>query len=60
MICTTRLVAAALSGMAAAAQASVNQRRGPGESAVAGQALAKSMSALEEAAKDVHRQSGLR
>ena len=52
---TMRLVAAALSGMATAAQAAANPRRGPGEAATAGEALAKSMSALEEAVKDVHR-----
>ena len=40
---TMRLVAAALSGMATAAQASANPRRGPGEAAMAGEALAKSM-----------------
>ena len=55
LIRSMRLVAAALSGMATAAQAAANPRRGPGESAVAGQVLAKSMSALEESAKDVHR-----
>lgn len=54
LIRTMRLVAAALSGMATA-HASVSPRRGPGESAAAGQALAKSMSALEEAAKDAKR-----
>lgn len=51
----TGLVAAALSGMATAAHALVNAGRGPGESAAAGQALAKAMSALEEAAKDANR-----
>lgn len=50
-----RLAAAALSGMATAAHASVNPFRGPGESAVAGQALVKAMSALEEAATDINR-----
>lgn len=50
-----RLVAAALSGMATAAQTSVYPLRGPGESATAGEALAKSMSALEVAAKDTNR-----
>jgi hypothetical protein len=50
-----RLVAAALSGMATAAHTSLNARRGPGEAATAGQALAKAMSALEQAAKDIHR-----
>ena len=55
LIRTMRLVAAALSGMATAAQASVNPLRGRGESAAAGQALTKAMSALEEAAKDTNR-----
>jgi hypothetical protein len=55
LIHTMRLVAAALCGMATAAHASVNTERGPGEATQAGQALAKAMSALEEAAKDVHR-----
>jgi hypothetical protein len=55
LIHTMRLVAAALCGMATAAQASANPLRGPGEATVAGQALATAMSALEEAAKDVHR-----
>jgi hypothetical protein len=55
LIRTMRLVAAALSGMATAAHTSVNPLRGPGDSAVAGQALAKAMSALEEAAKDANR-----
>ncbi len=50
-----RLVAAALSGMATAAHTSINPLRGPKDSAVAGQALAKAMAALEEAAKDIHR-----
>ncbi|MGH3575719.1 MAG: hypothetical protein ACRDS0_32120, partial [Pseudonocardiaceae bacterium] len=55
LIHTMRLVAAALSGMATAAQASANPHRGPGQAALAGQTLAKAMGALEEAAKDVHR-----
>jgi hypothetical protein len=55
LIHTMRLVAAALCGMVTAAQASANPLRGPREAATAGQALAKAMSALEEAAKDVHR-----
>ncbi len=55
LIHTMRLVAAALCGMATAAHTSVNMERGPGEAAQAGQALAKAMGALEEAAKDVHR-----
>ncbi|MGH3817797.1 MAG: hypothetical protein ACRDRE_08560 [Pseudonocardiaceae bacterium] len=55
LIRTMRLVAAALSGMATAAHASVNPQREPGQDAAAGQALAKAMSALEQAAKDVHR-----
>ncbi|MBV8540649.1 MAG: hypothetical protein JO063_04775 [Pseudonocardiales bacterium] len=56
LIRTMRLVAAALSGMATtAAHASVDPQRGPGQGAAAGQALAKAMSALEEAAKDVNR-----
>ncbi len=55
LIRTMRLVAAALSGIATAAHAAANPHRGPGESATAGQALTKSMSALEEAAKDIHR-----
>ncbi|MEO7195641.1 MAG: hypothetical protein ABIZ05_12620 [Pseudonocardiaceae bacterium] len=55
LIRTMRLVAAALSGMATAAHASVNPQREPGQGAAAGQALAKAMSALEQAAKDVHR-----
>lgn len=55
LIHTMRLVAATLSGMATAAHASINPQRGPGEAAAAGQALGKAMSALEQAAKDVHR-----
>jgi hypothetical protein len=55
LIHTMRLVAAALCGMATAAQASADPLRGPGEAATAGQALAKAMSALQEAAKEVHR-----
>ena len=55
LIHTMRLVAAALSGMATAAHTSANPQRGPGEAAAAGQALATAMSALEQAAKDVHR-----
>ncbi len=55
LIRTMRLVAAALSGMATAAQASANPQRRAGESAAAGQALVKAMSALEEAAKDTNR-----
>ncbi len=54
LIRTIRLVAAALSGMTSAAQASANPRRGDGDAAVAGQALSRAMDALEEAAKDVH------
>jgi hypothetical protein len=54
LIRTIRLVAAALSGMTSAACVSVNRLRGPGEAAVAGQALSKAMSCLEEALKDVH------
>jgi hypothetical protein len=41
--------------MATAAHASVNPQRGPGEALAAGQALAKAMSLLEQAATDVHR-----
>ena len=55
LIHTMRLVAAALSGMATAAHASINPQRGPGEAATAGQALGKAMSALEQAATDIHR-----
>lgn len=55
LIQTMRLVAAALSGMATAAHISRNPRRGPGEAATGGQALAKAISALEQAAKDLHR-----
>lgn len=55
LIRTMRLVAAAVSGMATAAHTSINPLRGPKDSAVAGQALAKAMTALEEAAKDIHR-----
>ncbi|MCA1702355.1 MAG: hypothetical protein LC808_03435 [Actinobacteria bacterium] len=54
LIRTIRLVAAALSGMTSAAQASANPRRGSTDAAVAGQALSRAMDALEEAAKDVH------
>ncbi|WP_188189604.1 hypothetical protein [Nonomuraea sp. SYSU D8015] len=55
-----RLVAAALSAMAAAAPTAANPRRGPGEAAEAGQALVRAMAALEEAAKDadLHRATG--
>jgi hypothetical protein len=55
LIHTMRLVAAALCGMATAAHTSANPHRGPGEAAQAGQALAKAMGALEQAATDVHR-----
>jgi hypothetical protein len=55
LIHTMRLVAGALCGMATAAQASANPLRGPGATASAGQALAKAMSILDEAAKDVDR-----
>ena len=48
LIRTIRLVAAALSGMTSAACVSVNPRRGPGEAAVAGQALSKAMSCLTQ------------
>lgn len=47
LIDTLRLVAAALSGMATTAHISRNPRRGAGEAAAAGQALAKAISALE-------------
>ncbi|MGI8753162.1 MAG: hypothetical protein ACR2MN_12760 [Acidimicrobiales bacterium] len=45
----------ALSGMATVAHASVNPRRGPGESGAARQDLAKAVGALEEASKDANR-----
>lgn len=51
---TIRLVAAALSGMTSAAHVAVNPWRGDEDAAVAGEALSKSMGALEEAVKDVH------
>ncbi len=54
LIRTMRLVAAALSGMATAAQASANPLRGPSDAAAAGRALTAAMNALEEAAKDTH------
>ncbi len=41
--------------IACQAQTSVDPLRGPGESATTGEALAKSTSALEEAAKDTNR-----
>ena len=55
LIRTMRLTAAALSGMATAAQAAANPHREPGQAAEAGQTLAKAMSALQEAARDVDR-----
>ena len=55
LIHTMRLVAAALSGIATAAQTAANPLRGPGEATQAGLALVKAMRALDEAAKDVHR-----
>ena len=55
LIRTMRLVAAALSGMATAAEKAASPTRGPGEAAEAGQALIKAMTALEEAAKDTDR-----
>jgi len=54
LIRTIRLVAAALSGMTSAAQASANPLRGNEDAALAGQALSKAMDALEEATKDIH------
>lgn len=54
LIRTMRLTAAALAGMAQAAQATSNPHRGPGEAASAGEALSKAMGALEAAAADVH------
>jgi hypothetical protein len=55
LIRTMRLAAAALSGMATAAEKAADPTRGPGEAAEAGQALVKAMAALEEAAKDANR-----
>lgn len=51
---TIRLTAAALAGMTTAAYTALNPHRGDGDAATAGQALSKAMSALEDAAKDVH------
>jgi hypothetical protein len=60
LIRTMRLVAAALSAMATAAEKAADPRRGPGEAAQAGQALVRAMAALQEAAKDadLHRATG--
>jgi hypothetical protein len=41
--------------MATAAQTAANPHREPGQAAEAGQTLAKAMSALEQAARDVDR-----
>jgi hypothetical protein len=49
-----RMVAAALSGMATAAQVATNPTRNAGEAADAGQALIKAAAVLQEAAKEVH------
>jgi hypothetical protein len=54
LIRTIRLVAAALSGMTSAAQASANPLRGDTDAALAGHTLSRAMDALEEAAKDIH------
>ncbi len=51
---TIRLTAAALSGMTTAAYTALNPHRVGGDSATAGQALSKAMTALEDAVKDVH------
>ena len=55
LIRTIRLVAAALSGMTRAAYSSANPLRAQGDAADSGHILAKAMSALEEAAKDIGR-----
>jgi hypothetical protein len=55
LIRTMRLAAAALSGMATAAENAANPHRARGEAAEAGQALVKAMAALEEAVKDADR-----